>query len=53
MLAALPAQQVDALFPSRRVLTRRHDAGPASLTALRALSSATRRGGYAVRRTGS
>ena len=28
MLAALPPQQVDALFPSRRALTRRHDAGP-------------------------
>ncbi|MDA0166078.1 IclR family transcriptional regulator [Solirubrobacter ginsenosidimutans] len=48
MLAALPAQQVDALFPSRRVLTRRHDAGPASLTQLRALLSAARKSGYAV-----
>src|SRR3954452_19937203 len=47
MLAALPEQQVDALFPSRRVLTRRHDAGPASLTRLRALLTATRAAGYA------
>lgn len=47
MLAALPPRQVDALFPSRRVLTRRHDAGPASLTALRALLVRARRDGYA------
>ena len=47
MLAALPPQQVDALFPSRRVLTRRHDAGPASLTQLRALLSAARGAGFA------
>jgi DNA-binding IclR family transcriptional regulator len=47
MLAALPPQQVDALYPSRRVLTRRHDAGPASLTQLRALLGAARRAGHA------
>ena len=47
MLAALPPQQVNALFPSRRVLTRRHEAGPASLTQLRALLAAARRDGYA------
>jgi DNA-binding IclR family transcriptional regulator len=47
MLAALPPQQVNALFPSRRVLTRRHDAGPASLTQLRALLAQARRDGYA------
>ena len=47
MLAALPPQQVDALFPSRRVLTRRHDAGPASLTQLRALLGAARGAGFA------
>ncbi|HET6548750.1 MAG TPA: IclR family transcriptional regulator C-terminal domain-containing protein, partial [Solirubrobacter sp.] len=47
MLAALPPQQVDALFPSRRVLTRRHDAGPASLTQLRAALARARRDGYA------
>ena len=50
MLAALPPQQVNALFPSRRVLTRRHDAGPASLTQLRALLSAPR--GARLRRGG-
>jgi DNA-binding IclR family transcriptional regulator len=47
MLAALPPRQVDALFPSRRVLTRRHDAGPASLTQLRALLTAARKAGHA------
>jgi DNA-binding IclR family transcriptional regulator len=47
MLAALPPQQVNALFPSRRLLTRRHDAGPASLTQLRALLAQTRRDGHA------
>lgn len=47
MLAALPAPQLDALFPSRRVLTRRHDAGPASLTQLRALLAIARASGYA------
>jgi DNA-binding IclR family transcriptional regulator len=48
MLAALPPQQVNALFPSRRALTRRHDAGPASLTQLRALLASARREGYAT-----
>ena len=48
MLAALPPQQVDALFPSRRALTRRHDAGPTSLTQLRALLAQTRRDGHAT-----
>src|SRR5215218_3191296 len=48
MLAALPPRQVAALFPSRRVLTRRHDTGPASLTQLRALLSATRGAGFAT-----
>jgi DNA-binding IclR family transcriptional regulator len=47
MLAALPPQQVAALFPSRRLLTRRHDAGPASLTQLRADLAAARRAGHA------
>ena len=47
MLAALPPQQVDALFPSRRALVRRHDAGPASLTQLRALLARARRDGHA------
>ena len=48
MLAALPPQQVDALFPSRRALTRRHDAGPTSLTQLRALLAQARRDGHAT-----
>jgi DNA-binding IclR family transcriptional regulator len=47
MLAALPPRQVDALFPSRRVLPRRHEAGPASLTQLRALLTAARKAGHA------
>jgi DNA-binding IclR family transcriptional regulator len=47
MLAALPQPQIDALFPSRRVLTRRHEAGPASLKQLRATLDATREQGYA------
>ena len=47
MLAALPAPQVRALWPSRGALVRRHDAGPASLTELRALLVAVRRTGYA------
>ncbi len=47
MLAALPPQQVDALFPNRRALVRRHDAGPASLRQLRALLARARRDGYA------
>ena len=47
MLAALPAPQVRALWPSRSALVRRHDAGPASLTELRALLVAVRRTGYA------
>jgi DNA-binding IclR family transcriptional regulator len=47
MLAALPAHQVRALWPSRSDIVRRHDAGPASLTELRALLVAVRRTGYA------
>jgi DNA-binding IclR family transcriptional regulator len=47
MLAALPAQQVRALWPSRGDLVRRHGAGPASLTELRALLVAVRRTGWA------
>jgi DNA-binding IclR family transcriptional regulator len=47
ILAALPVRQVNALYPSRRVLTRRHDAGPASLTQLRALLVKARRDGHA------
>lgn len=47
MLSALPPRQVDALYPSRRALSRRHDAGPVSLTQLRALLIEARRRGYA------
>jgi DNA-binding IclR family transcriptional regulator len=47
MLAALPARQVRALWPSRRDLVRRHDRGPASLTELRRELVETRRRGWA------
>jgi DNA-binding IclR family transcriptional regulator len=47
MLAKLPPQQLNALFPSRRELTRRYDAGPDSLTQLRALLQQANRRGYA------
>ncbi len=47
MLAALPAQQVRALFPSRDVFVNRHGVGPASPSALRALLQEVRRTGYA------
>ncbi len=47
MLAALPAQQIRALWPSRRDLVRRHEAGPASLTELRALLADVRVAGHA------
>jgi DNA-binding IclR family transcriptional regulator len=47
MLAALPPQQLNALFPNRRLLTRRHEAGPTSLTQLRALLAAANDNGYA------
>src|SRR3954452_23720017 len=46
MLANLPPQQLNALFPSRRFLIRRHDSGPASLTRLRALLAQARKDGY-------
>ncbi|HWK26834.1 MAG TPA: IclR family transcriptional regulator [Solirubrobacter sp.] len=47
MLAQLPAPQIAALYPSRRLLTQRHDTGPSSLTQLRAVLAQTRRDGYA------
>src|SRR3954451_13108073 len=47
MLAALPPAQLNALFPHRRLLTRRHSAGPASLTQLKALLAAANQNGYA------
>lgn len=47
MLAALPAQQVRALFPTREVFVQRHGVGPESGSALRALLQQVRRTGYA------
>lgn len=47
ILAALPPRQVRALFPSRRALVRRHDAGPASLADLDRLLVEARRDGFA------
>jgi DNA-binding IclR family transcriptional regulator len=48
ILAALPPQQVAALFPTRAALVRRTERGPATLTALRAALAAARRDGYAT-----
>jgi DNA-binding IclR family transcriptional regulator len=48
ILAALPANQVRALFPGRTAFVDRTGRGPASLTALRAVLSETRQRGYAV-----
>jgi DNA-binding IclR family transcriptional regulator len=47
VLAALPAQQIRAMWPSRRDLVRRNDRGPASLTELRRELTETRRRGWA------
>jgi DNA-binding IclR family transcriptional regulator len=47
MLAALPPEQVRALWPHRRDLRRRTNAGPASLTELRRVLADARRDGYA------
>ncbi len=47
MLAALPAQQVRALFPSRRALVQRDGRGPASITQLQQLLSEVRQAGAA------
>lgn len=47
ILAALPSRQLRALFPSRRALVRRHDAGPASLADLDRLLVDARRDGFA------
>ena len=48
MLAALPSAQVRALYPDRSAFVQRHDTGPASLSALRALLTETRQRGWAV-----
>src|SRR3954454_1658386 len=45
MLAALAAQQVRALFPSRDAFVRRHGVGPESASALRTLLQEVRRTG--------
>lgn len=47
MLAALPPQQVRALFPSRDAFVQRHGVGPTSLPALRSMLVDVRRQGFA------
>lgn len=48
MLAALPASQVRALFPSRDAFVRRHDTGITSARELRSALAEVRRRGYAT-----
>jgi DNA-binding IclR family transcriptional regulator len=48
ILAALPAPQVRALYPSADLLVDRHGTGPRTPSALRRLLVETRRRGYAV-----
>jgi DNA-binding IclR family transcriptional regulator len=48
LLAALPAAQVRALFPSPDSFVRRTDRGPQTLTQLRRLIAQERKQGYAV-----
>ncbi|WP_369142764.1 IclR family transcriptional regulator [Streptomyces sp. R44] len=48
VLALLPPAQVRAIFPDRSAFVQRHGAGPATLTALRALLTQARRRGYAT-----
>lgn len=48
LLAALPAEQVRALYPDRSAFVDRHGKGPTSLSALRGLLTETRRRGYAT-----
>lgn len=48
ILAALPAAQVRALFPSAESFVQRHGTGPASPSALRRLLTQARTRGYAV-----
>src|SRR6185437_9646556 len=47
ILAALPPNQVRALFPDRDAFVSRHNTGPSTLSALRAVLSETRQRGYA------
>ncbi len=48
ILAALPPNQVRALYPDRTAFVDRHGKGPITLTALRTLLSETRQRGYAI-----
>jgi DNA-binding IclR family transcriptional regulator len=48
ILAALPSNQVRALYPDRAAFVDRHGLGPMSLSALRVLLAETRQRGYAV-----
>ena len=48
ILAALPANQVRALYPDRTSFVDRHGRGPTSLSTLRTLLSETRQRGYAI-----
>ncbi len=48
ILAALPANQVRALFPNRTAFIERDGHGPTSLSALRTLLAETRQRGYAT-----
>ena len=48
VLAALPANQVRALYPDRSAFVDRHGSGPASPSALRSVLAETRQRGHAV-----
>ena len=48
VLAALPANQVRALYPDRAAFADRHGSGPASPSALRAVLGETRQRGHAL-----
>ena len=48
ILAALPQNQVRALYPDRSAFVTRHGLGPATPSVLRAVLSETRQRGYAV-----
>lgn len=48
IMAALPANQVRALYPDRSAFVDRHGRGPQSLRALRSVLSETRQRGYAT-----
>jgi DNA-binding IclR family transcriptional regulator len=48
ILAALPANQVRALYPDKSAFVDRHGKGPTSLSSLRTVLSETRQRGYAI-----